>query len=108
MSRASELTSRDAVVRAIAEYDLIGRDAFLEKYAFGRSRSFVVVHGGREYDSKALIGAGYTYQYPDSEPLAPGDFSGGDETRRVLEKLGFAMTMVDGEDADLFESNLSA
>jgi hypothetical protein len=30
--RLEELTSRDAVLDAIAEFDQLGRDAFLEKY----------------------------------------------------------------------------
>ncbi len=108
VSRAAGLSSREAVLKAIAEFDDLGRDAFLQKYGFDRSRSFVVAYGGREYDSKPLIGAGFAYQFPDAVPLRAGEFSGGDETRRILEGLGFALTMVDGEDADLFESGMTA
>jgi hypothetical protein len=52
----AEVTSREVVVRAIREYDVLGRDVFLAKYGFKRSTKFVVVDNGREYDSKALAG----------------------------------------------------
>jgi hypothetical protein len=51
------LTSREAVLAAIREFDEIGRDAFLAKYRFGPARGFLVEHDGRLYDSKALVGA---------------------------------------------------
>src|SRR5205085_953263 len=38
MPRASDVTSRDAVLAAIAEFDQIGREAFLHKYGFRPSR----------------------------------------------------------------------
>ena len=75
----------------MAEFDEIGRDAFLEKYGFGPAREYVVVEDGREYDSKALLGAAYQHQFRGEEPLRSQDFSGGDETRGVLEHLGFAV-----------------
>src|ERR1700733_15008222 len=89
MPRASDVTSRDAVLAAIAEFDEIGREAFLDKYGFGPSREYVVVENGRQYDSKALLGAAYSHQFNGTERLTPQDFSGGDETRGVLERLGF-------------------
>ena len=90
MPRASDVTSRDAVLAAIAEFDRIGRDAFLTKYVFERSRDYVVEHEGRQYDSKALLGGAYAHQFT-GQRLRSGDFSGGDETRRALERLGFAV-----------------
>jgi hypothetical protein len=94
MPRASDVTSREAVLAAIAEFDEIGRGAFLEKYGFGPSREYVVIEDGREYDSKALLGAAYRHQFNGSEALTSQDFSGGDETRRVLERLGFAVRSI--------------
>lgn len=96
MPRASDVTSREAVLAAIAEFDEIGRDAFLARYGFGPSREYVVVESGREYDSKALLGAAYGHQSIGSEPLRPQDFSGGDETVRVLERLGFEVRSING------------
>jgi hypothetical protein len=89
MPRASDVTSRDAVLDAIAEFDEIGREAFLVKYGFGPARDYVVAWNGKEYDSKAVLGAAHAHQHVDSEPLRSQDFSGGDETRRTLERLGF-------------------
>src|ERR1700758_4103423 len=94
MPRASDVTSRDAVLAAMAEFDQIGQDAFLDKYGFGPSREYVVVENGREYDSKALLGAAYHHQFNGAERLSSEDFSGGDETRRVLERLGFAVRSI--------------
>jgi len=98
MPRASDVTSRDAVLAAIAEFDQIGREAFLAKYGFGPSREYVVVENGRQYDSKALLGAAYSHQFNGAGRLRSEDFSGGDETRRVLERLGFEVrSIADGE-----------
>lgn len=94
MPRASDVTSRDAVLAAIAEFDQIGREDFLAKYGFGPSREYVVVENGRPYDSKALLGAAYGHQFDGAEPLRAQYFSGGDETRRVLERLGFEVRSI--------------
>ena len=86
----SELTSRDAVVAAIAEFDSLGRGNFLEKYGFRPARSFFLSHQGRRYDSKAIAGAAYGYQFPDRGPMKADEFSGGEDTvRPVLERIGF-------------------
>ncbi len=100
MPRASDVTSRDAVLAAIAEFDEIGRDAFLARYGFGPSREYVMVENGQEYDSKALLGAAYSHQFQGAEPLRPRDFSGGDETRRSLERLGFEVKSIADGDGD--------
>ncbi|GAB3173349.1 hypothetical protein [Streptomyces incanus] len=51
----NEIT-RSAVLQAVAEYDRLGRDAFLERYGFGPSRSYLLEIDGKEYDSKAIVG----------------------------------------------------
>jgi hypothetical protein len=40
------LTSRNAVLDAIAEFDELGRDAFLTKYGYGRAREYFVSYNG--------------------------------------------------------------
>lgn len=86
----SELTSRDAVLEAIEEWDRIGRDAFLERYRFGPSRRYFVRYRGRPYDSKALSGVAYGKQFRDRGPLRSTDFSGGMQTSvATLRRLGF-------------------
>ena len=52
----SDLTKK-AVLKAIAEFDQLGRANFLKKYKIDKSLDFFVVHKGHYYDSKALLGA---------------------------------------------------
>jgi putative restriction endonuclease len=49
----------------------------------------------RQYDSKAIAGAAYGFQYPDRGPLLNTEFSGGEKTVRTrLEQLGFSFTVM--------------
>jgi hypothetical protein len=90
-----DLSSRRAVLDVFAEYDRIGQDAFLTKYRFGRSRRYFVEHNGRQYDSKAVVGAAYGRQFPDRGPLTGADFTGGERTvQKKLEELGFTMVVL--------------
>jgi len=84
--------SRHEVLQAVAEYDRLGQDRFLEKYGFGAARSYRLVVDGKTYDSKAIVGAAHGF-LPGQEPLAPADFSGGAATvGRLLSSLGFQVT----------------
>lgn len=97
MANYRDLTDRDAVLKAIAEFDLLGRDDFLAKYGYGKARTFVLLYGGEQYDSKAIVGAAYEHQF--GEPLLNTDFSGGQLTAvPKLQSLGFqvaALAMTD-------------
>jgi MoxR-like ATPase len=85
-----ELTSRDAVLQAIEEFDRLGRRAFLEKYGYGGAKRYRIVHGGRDYDVKAIAGAAFGYQHPDHGPLGLDEFGSGlRSTVPKLESLGF-------------------
>jgi 5-methylcytosine-specific restriction protein A len=82
------LSSKQAVLDALTECDSLGRDQFLRKYGYKRSRKFEVIYNGRNYDSKAIVGAAFGKQY--GSPLKYNEFSGGVATVvPVLEKLGF-------------------
>src|ERR1700722_12756813 len=72
-----DITDPEAVNRAIAEFDELGREAFLSKYGFGHARAYHVEHNGELYDSKALIGVAHQYEFPDQGPLAASPFKGG-------------------------------
>ena len=77
---------------AIAEFDAIGRDAFLERYGFGPAVDYLVIDpaSGRAYNSKAIAGVAYGKQYPADGPLAAASFSDGANTvAPALEALGF-------------------
>jgi hypothetical protein len=86
------LTSRQAVLDAIAEHDLLGGTGFREKYGFGAARSYFLLHNGQRYDSKAIVGAAHGFQHPSLGPLRASQFSGGEATvARLLEGLGFSL-----------------
>ena len=53
--------TREAVEKAIDECDSRGPDEFLSKYGFGHARQYVLVYEGREYYSKAIVGAAHSY-----------------------------------------------
>lgn len=91
----SDLTDPTAVSAALAEFDELGRDRFLQKYGFGPAKTYFVVDAGRRYDSKAIVGAAHGFQHPQAGPLRAKDFSGGEATVRTkLESLGFSVERV--------------
>jgi len=90
-------TTRDAVLAAMAEYDEIGQQRFLELYGYGEATSYYIEHEGRRYDSKAIVGVAHRYlperQGPkpiESRALRRDELIGGKATVVPhLEKLGF-------------------
>jgi len=98
----ADVGGREPVLAAIAEFDRIGRARFLEKYGFGEARAYWLVHEGRRYDSKAIIGAAHGYSSPALGPLKAADFVGGEAmVRRKLEELGFTVEVGDGAAGEL-------
>jgi 5-methylcytosine-specific restriction protein A len=88
--------TREAVLAAIAEYDQLGQEVFLRRYGFHPARQYVLVHDGKRYDSKAIVGVAYGF-LPGNNALTSGDFSGGEATvGGLLRKLGFTVQV--GED----------
>lgn len=96
IGRSLTSITRETVLAAIAEYDTLGRDAFLDKYdGFQPARSYVLVHDGKRYDSKAIVGVAHGY-LPGRQPLTPAEFSGGEATvGRRLRNLGFTVQVGD-------------
>jgi len=83
--------TREAVLAAIAEYDRFGQDEFLSKYGFDRARSYLLIHDGKPYDSKAIVGVAHGF-LPGERALAARDFSGGEATvGQLLRGLGFTV-----------------
>ena len=88
---AFSVTSPDAVLSAIGEYDRLGRDAFLKKYGYHKAVSYLIVHKDHKYDSKAIIGVAFGYQY-STLPLTNDEFSGGKVTvEKALTRMGFSV-----------------
>ncbi|WGS21698.1 MULTISPECIES: HNH endonuclease signature motif containing protein [unclassified Bradyrhizobium] len=84
--------TRQAVLDAIAEFDELRREPFLEKYGFGKSRGYFIEHNGKRYDSKAIAGAAHGKLGGGFQALSSGDFSGGDKAvARRLRQLRFAV-----------------
>ena len=83
--------SREAVLRAIAEFDRLGREPFLERYGYHRSRHLWIVHEGRCYDMKAV----WAVAHVDPGTPLPVPMPKPNHSRNVvkpqLEKLGFSV-----------------
>lgn len=77
------MSSKDAALKAIGECDRMGKEAFLKKYGFRPARRYHLLHRGKHYDSKAIVGRAYGIQFGES--LAGRDFGGG--KNRVVPKL---------------------
>ena len=83
--------TRAQVLAAIDEYDRLGQEAFLAEYGFDRSRSYLLIHDGKSYDSKAIVGAAHGVG-SGNQPLSAREFSGGEATvGRLLRRLGFTV-----------------
>ena len=88
----SEITSREAVLRAMKDFDERGREAFLKHYGFGRAARYVVEHEESSYDAKALLGAAHGFQFPERGPLQSSDIPSSERAvRGTLTKLGFTV-----------------
>lgn len=84
---------REAVLRAIAEFDRLGREQFLRQYGFSKARTYMLQHDGKLYDAKAIIGVAYGMAKPDEPHLSGKDFHSGEGVvRRQLNRLGFTVT----------------
>lgn len=85
--------TRESVERAIAEYDELGRDAFLSKYGFGRATHYALIVEGRDYDPKAIAGVAYGFDHPEDGPLSNKEFNGGLQLRSALRPAGFDVVL---------------
>ena len=108
MAGIASLTDRDAVLKAMREYDGLGRDPFLERYGFGRAKWWYVLHEGRQYDSKAIVGTAIRFQ--TGQPLRASDFTGGEgSVVRKLRSFGFMVVRVEiSEDSSRLPEEVDA
>lgn len=83
--------TREDVLKAIAEFDEVGQEAFLGKYKMGKATAYLLHYGGKEYDSKAILAAAHGF-HPGLTPLNSTDFSGGEnDAVKHLRRLGFVV-----------------
>lgn len=87
---AWDRVTRDDVVRAIEEYDRLGRERFFAQHGFGPTTTYDLVWDDGRYPPKAILGT--AYEFATDERLDPGDFEGGKSGAvAVLERLGFTI-----------------
>ncbi|MFD0300352.1 HNH endonuclease [Streptomyces sp. NPDC127123] len=67
--------SRDDILKTMQEYDDLGGPAFLSLYGFKPARKFLILHNGKEYDSKAIAAVAHKHQR--GRPLTWEELSGG-------------------------------
>jgi putative restriction endonuclease len=48
----------------------VGREAFLNKYGFGKAHEYFLLLEGKRYDSKVVAGVAFRMEHPDAGPLA--------------------------------------
>lgn len=92
----AELTDRSSVEWAMAEFDHVGRDAFLQRYGYGETKEYFFVTEKGRYDSKAIFGAAYQRQH--GVAVAHDEISGGrsGDAGRLAE-LGFDIEGIDDQ-----------
>ena len=92
--RIADLRSRQAVLEAMVEHEQMGSEAFLRKYGYRTPDSYWILHEGKRYPSKAILGVAWHYQDLLQPPLHPSQFSGGRATVQVTaEALGFEVVV---------------
>ncbi|WP_194462135.1 hypothetical protein [Bradyrhizobium sp. CCBAU 53340] len=73
------------VLKAIDEFDKLGRDGFLTKYGFGKSHRYFVRHKAKPYDSKAIAGVAHGRLGKGFLTWGPADFFG--DAKTVAKRL---------------------
>ena len=83
--------SRQHVLQAIAEYDERGGSEFLDLYGFTPAAGYPLVHEGRSYDSRAVLGV--AHRYATGRLATTEEFHGGMQSAvAILRKRGFEVT----------------
>lgn len=83
--------TRRVVLRAIEEFNQLGRDAFLRKYGRRGSDSYWIKHQGNHYDLKAIWGAAHVHAGMQQPHRNLGTGQNSIQVKAQLERLGFAV-----------------
>ncbi len=87
-----KLTSREAVMKAMEEYDKLGSEEFLHKYHFENTKgNLYIEYEGKCYLCKPIAGVAYGYQYPDQGNLMADEDEDGVISTRALAEFGFTI-----------------
>lgn len=91
--KITSIKNRSSILSSIKEYDKVGKDNFLNKYGYKDSRKYYLSYNGKEYDSKAIVGVAFQYEYPTEPYLQSTEFSGGKNTVvKLLNSFDFIVT----------------
>jgi len=89
----SDLT-KTAVDSTLAEFDEIGREAFLRRYGFGEARRYFLLRDGKRYDSKAIAGVAHGRIDQNHAMLKNSDFTGGEgSVATPLRRIGYEVVV---------------
>ena len=84
--------TRAGVERALAGYDLVGRDDFLARAGLGEAAGSFIVRGGRRYEARPILAIAHGYDRPDLGALRGRDLPRGEvAVAEWLEALGFVV-----------------
>ncbi|WP_146905920.1 hypothetical protein [Cellulomonas aerilata] len=90
MATFSSVTQQH-VLQALAEYDARGAQEFLDVYGFAPSDDRPLVHEGRSYDSRAVLGV--AHRFATGRIATPEEVeSGFDGAVTILRRRGFTVS----------------
>ncbi len=89
MATFSSVTQQH-VLQAIAEYDDRGGEQFLALYGFEPAPAYAILHEGREYDARAVLGV--AHRFATGRMATSDDFHGMDAAVTLLRRRGFEVT----------------
>ncbi|GEL93997.1 hypothetical protein [Cellulomonas composti] len=90
MATFSSVT-RQNILQAIAEYDSRGESDFLGVYGFDPLADYSLLHDGRRYDPRAVLGV--AHRFATGRLAAANEMSGGAHgAAGILRKRGFEVT----------------
>jgi hypothetical protein len=79
------------ILQALAEYDARGGQEFLDVYGFAPSDDYPLVHNGRSYDSRAVLGV--AHRFATGRIATPEEVeSGFDGAVKILRRRGFMVS----------------
>ena len=84
---AESKPDREAIEKAMDEFDALGMDEFLNQYGFGEPSQYWVIRDGARYPAKAIYGV--AFQYVTGGSARTHDKVSGTEARQHLAGLGF-------------------
>jgi hypothetical protein len=83
--------TKQHILQAIAEHDARGDEAFLDVYGFGPLVGYALMHEGRRYDARAVLGV--AHRFATGRLATADDFHGGmADAVAILRKRGFDVT----------------